>query len=354
MTGKFKYEGLVNKFKKEISSGVLKPAERMPSEPDISKSTGLSRNTIRQAMKELEIGGYLYRIQGKGTFVASRENKSRKIALVLYDSSYSVHPFTGNMIEGIGEVVMKNGYSLEIIAAGVLGDFENEALKGSRYAGFILGSYRFSREIIAKMIEKNIPFVFAKNYLPGLKINAVLIDYKDGGKMVMEHLLALKHTKIALLNAGDIPISKDFTSGVLEAAGNAGIKFTTENVFDIGFDITRVDSLIDKLAKFTAVITFDDDVAIEVIRTLKQKGKDVPDDIAVTGCNDMPSALLFSPAVTTIRVPIYELGKVAGEQLLNIINGNCMDGNITLSPELIARGSTGINNNVLTTHSMNV
>jgi len=319
------------------------PDDKIPSEPEISEKFGLSRNTIRQTMKELEIAGYIYRIQGKGTFVASRRNKPKKIAIVLSDLNYSVHPFTNRMIQGIGEVVAGKGYSLDIIATGTENDIEQEILRGAKYAGFIIGSFHFPSDILGRMITENIPFVFAKNYIPGMKVNAVLVDYKKAGKIACEHLLSLGHRKIALLNAGKIPISADFTDGVKEAAANAGISVGSGNIFEAA-DIQKSAFLIDKLMKFTAIITFDDDIAVELAGELRKSGKKVPRDISVVGCNDMQSARLFSPAITTIRIPIYELGKIACEQLLNIIDGSVMEGSIVLEPELIIRESTSIYN----------
>ena len=343
----FKYENLLKNLKNQIDSGLFLPDDKIPSEPEISEKYGLSRNTIRQAMKELEIAGYIYRIQGKGTFVASREHKPKKIAVVLYDLDYSVHPFTGRMIQGIGEVAAQREYSLEIIATGTKDNIEQEILSGATYAGFIIGSLDFPSAILGRMITENIPFVFAKNYIPGMKVNAVLVDYKKAGKLACEHLLSLGHKKIALLNAGKIPISADFTAGVKDAAANADICIREEDIFEMTPDIQKSPFFIDKLMKFTALIVFDDDIAVEIIRSLDTNGKKVPGDISVVGCNDMPSSRLFVPAITTSRIPIYELGKIACEQLVNIIDGTVMEDNIVLEPEFIIRESTSICNSTL-------
>lgn len=67
------YLQLKNKIKKEIRSGVLKPGDKIPSETQMQKEYGMSRVTVRNAMAELEVEGYIIKVQGKGSFVAQSD-----------------------------------------------------------------------------------------------------------------------------------------------------------------------------------------------------------------------------------------------------------------------------------------
>lgn len=336
---RYKYETLLAYLKNNIESGVWGTEYKVPSEPEISKQFNLSRNTIRQAMGELERSGLLYRIRGKGTFVASKRSRlSNKIALVLYDLGYMTHPFTGQMIKGAGEFLERRGYALEILATGNLKD--SELFADSRYAGFIFGAHQTERRIVAKAIEKNLPFVFAKNYLPGLKINAVLFDYKKAGYMLAEHLLALGHKKIALLAAGEAPISFEFIKGVQEAFALQEQELKKADVFNVGFSLEKGNELLNQLLPYSALITIDDNIAIELVKLFNAIGKNIPRDISITGCNDVEIASVFQSGITTVRLPIYDLGVKAAEKLLDIINGEQAHENVILSPELVVRGST--------------
>lgn len=338
---RYKYESLIKSIKAKIESGKLAPGEKIPSEPQISKELNLSRNTIRQALKELELKGYLYRVQGKGTFVASRSaKKSNKIALVLYDLNYAVHPFTGEMIKGIGEILAKDGYALEILATGDFESFNDELMDNSRYAGFIVAAQQIERENIANMIVSDIPFVMAKNYIPGLKINATLFNYEKAGYMAARHLLSLKQTKIALLNAGNTSISTEFTNGVKRAFKENAVELNENNIFNIAFEPENISRHIDNLAVYSGIISFDDNIAFQIITKLKDLGVKVPDDISVIGCNDIQAASTFSPTLSTIRLPIIELGRISASKLLSIIKGDPQEGNVVLEPELVIREST--------------
>jgi GntR family transcriptional regulator, arabinose operon transcriptional repressor len=344
----FKYQELKNFFIHRIRSGELSHNARLPSEPELTKRYNLSRNTIRQAMKELENEGYLYRVRGKGTFVKTKNPEvSKKIALIIFDTEYSTHPLVAGMIRGLDTVFSEHGYMLDILASHRTG-LEADIMKlANNYDGFIIGAWQIDKNIIKTLMQKGIPHLFVKNYFPGLKENAVLIDFEKAGNMIVEHLAKFGHKNIALLYAGEkINLSRDFKIGVMTACLDNGIKMRQENIIDIGFTCDRVKKAVDFLLesddRVSAIITLDDDIAGMVIQQLGSKGLKVPEDISVTGCNDMPIASLISPRLTTLSVPINELGRKSAEILLKRLDGELVNfKGLKLEPQIIIRESTG-------------
>ena len=67
------YLQLKNKIKREIRTGILKPGDKIPSEAQLQKEYGMSRVTVRNAMEELTVEGYIIKVQGKGSFVAQSD-----------------------------------------------------------------------------------------------------------------------------------------------------------------------------------------------------------------------------------------------------------------------------------------
>ncbi|MDD5598525.1 MAG: GntR family transcriptional regulator [Victivallaceae bacterium] len=343
----FKYQKLKEYFVHNIRNGKLTDNTRVPSEPELMKQYSLSRNTIRQTMKELENAGYLYRVRGKGTFVRTAHPEvSQKIALIIFDSKYSAHPLVRGMICGIDEVLSRNGYLLDILASrrsGLEADINRLAVS---YAGFLIGAWQIDKNIVRSFIQKHIPHIFVKNYFPGVQENAVMIDFENAGKTAAEHLAKLGHRNLALFYAGEnINISRDFKAGVVTACLDHGIRLRHENIIDLGFNCDKVTAAVDFLSgsreRVSAIITMDDDIAASAVRRLEENGLTVPDDISVTGCNDMPIASLVSPALTTVAIPIEELGRKAAEILVKRLKGE--GGNfkgLKLFPELIVREST--------------
>jgi GntR family transcriptional regulator of arabinose operon len=346
-TKPFKYQKLKEYFIRSIRKGSLEHGARVPSEPELIKQYKLSRNTIRQAMKELENEGYVYRIRGKGTFVkVKRDEGSKKIALIIFDIEQATHPLVTKMIRGIDLVLSDHGYALDVLASNRT-ELEADVPKLiNDYAGFIIGAWQIDKSILAELEQKNSPYLFIKNYLPEMKNKAAVIDFKKGGMLVAKHLAMLGHKNIALLYAGDsLNISSDFKDGVVTTCVANGVVLKNDNIIDIGFASesanTAVDFLINSDDCVSAIITFDDDIAAVVVQRLKASGLRVPEDISVTGCNDMPIASLLSPALTTVSIPVDKLGSESAKILLKLVDGKLKEfKGLKLSPEIVLRKST--------------
>lgn len=78
------YEQIMEEYRRQIVSGAIKPDERLPSVRELSVALSINLNTIQRAYRELEVGGYIYSIPGKGSFAAARENveQGRRTALL--------------------------------------------------------------------------------------------------------------------------------------------------------------------------------------------------------------------------------------------------------------------------------
>ncbi|OGV63780.1 MAG: hypothetical protein A3K19_05040 [Lentisphaerae bacterium RIFOXYB12_FULL_65_16] len=337
-----KHGALARRFRQRIRSGALKPDQALPSEPKIARDLGVSRNTIRQAMRDLEHEGLIYRVQGKGTFVRARGSVRRTVALVLHDIAYTTHPFTSAMIRGLGEALENGGYSLDILPCGRDEDRANLSGLAKSYDGFLLGSASMDKQTVARLIAEELPFVFVKNYLPDLKINAVLLDYVQAGRLAAEHLIGLGNRQIGLIYAGEATaISRDFRLGVETACTAHGLTLAPENIHDAGLSVNAIQEIIPSVHDVTGLIIMDDELAVTAIQALAAAGKTVPRDMSVVGCNDMLIASMSSPKLTTVRLPVTELGRQAASRLMALIEQPSLPSdNTMLEPELVVREST--------------
>ncbi len=94
-------------------------------------------------------------------------------------------------------------------------------------------------------------------------------------------------------------------------------------------------------AEFDAVFSGDDDSAAGAMTALLQAGKRIPQDVAVVGFDDVPIARYLRPALTTIRVPIEQVGREGVRQLVRLIRGQQAEALVLLRTELIIRESCG-------------
>ena len=348
-TSKFKYQKLKTYIIELIRTCALDVNQAIESEPVLVTKFNLSRNTVRQALQELENEGYVYRVHGKGTFVKSCSPAvSKKIALILFNSSYTMHPVTERMIRGIDSALQEKGYTLDILAGKRGNDEENINRLAEQYAGILIGAYQIDELTVNGIRRKRIPHLFIKNYRPDQREEALIIDFERGGYLAAEHLAQLGHRELALFFGGDdIQIAADFKHGVIKACLKYGLKLPQENIFVSGFGVApdvlkSAEELLGRQRCPTGIITMDDLLAVEIIMLAQQKDLAVPGDISIIGCNDGDLARLFAPSLTTVRIPTFELGQQAAASLIDIVNnGNLPQRTEALEPELIIRNSSG-------------
>jgi DNA-binding LacI/PurR family transcriptional regulator len=98
--------------------------------------------------------------------------------------------------------------------------------------------------------------------------------------------------------------------------------------------------------RFNAVFAGDDDLAVSVISALRNAGLKVPEDVAVVGFDDQRFARLLVPALTTVHAPTEEVGWVAGQQMLKLLDGQPADCMSVLPTEVVIRQSCGCSGNI--------
>ena len=198
-----KYQALKETLIEQIRAGAFAEEFPIPSEAELSAKYSVSRNTVRQAMKELENEGYLYRARGKGTFIRNVSSlSSRKIALLLSDSRDLCHPVTMKMVSALSETLEQSGFLLDILASHRTFQEENLARLATNYAGFVLGTYRLDAMTVAELDKLAIPHLFVKSYLPGRDDPAVRIDFAKAGALAAQHLIECGCRTLGLVYPG--------------------------------------------------------------------------------------------------------------------------------------------------------
>ena len=345
-TPKYKYQNLKDYLIAKIRWGGLAGSGRLDSEPQLCERFSLSRNTIRQAIQELENEGYVYRIHGKGTFIRNATPvNSRKIALMIYDTAYMAHPVTGGLIRGIDETLSRNGYILDILASKRSFHDENLMRLAESYAGFLIGTYQLDELMLAELEKISLPHLFVKNYPMNHDVHAARINFTHAGFLAAEHLIRTGCGNLALIYSGDrIAISAEFKEGVYSAALEHGARLRRENIFIADFsDRLAIPEICAELLRHEdrpdGMICASDELAIALLAELKRHGVSVPGDISVIGCNNTENSTLTTPPLSTVDIPVMELGRRSADLLLRMIHGETAQPEL-LEPSLVIRGST--------------
>ena len=287
-----------------------------------------------------------------------RRRRTRTVGVLAYDLS---DPFCLPILRGIQDGLQPAAYLPLLMDAQTqrkLFDTYLRMILEQRAEGVIvIASWVFEEAKLLVDIEKNsVPIVIVGRDMTRMKINSILVDNEEGGTMALRHLHELGHRKIAVIRGPDVLFdSKPRWAGVCRGARECGIKLDPRLVFrlpafagpNLGFEggVQFAANLLATKLECTAVLAFDDLTALGVIRGLTDAGMRIPEDCSVVGFDDILQAAVATPAITTVRQPLRDMGLLATEWVLNALAAQgSSETRATLrhtsQPELIARNSS--------------
>ena len=329
---------------------VAKLAQVSPSTVSrvISDSKQISDETkkrVRIAMEEL---GYYPNLIARSLITKS----SQTLGLIMSRSTETAFssPFFSEVIRGISKAVQNRQYSLLLATAE---NYKEEAkqcmkmIKEKRVDGVILLASRVEDDLIAQLSLDEYPFVVVGRAPSGTGIYSVNNDNIQAAYNVVRHLLNLGHREIAFLNGPqDYIFCHDRYEGYVMAFREFGLEIIQEYVIETdlqqenGYFYTK--ELLALAKPPTAIFAIDDMMALGAYRAIKENQLKIPDDIAVVGFNNDHFSSLVSPPLTTVRIPIYEMGINAAEMMMDLLGGKrVIPPQRILSSELIIRDSCG-------------
>jgi LacI family transcriptional regulator, galactose operon repressor len=177
-------------------------------------------------------------------------------------------------------------------------------------------------------------------------IPAVSAANASGARAAAEHLLSVGHRRIgAVTGPPDWMASSERLNGYRSALAAAGVLPAPELVVESDFSIesgeAAAGSLLDLPERPTAIFGFNDNVAIGALRAAAARGLGVPDDLSVVGFDDSEQSGLVTPALTTVRQPLAEMGRMAVSQLLRLLDRRRVEAmSVELATRLVVRAST--------------
>ncbi len=301
-----------------------------------------TRRRVTEAAVQL---GYRANLQAS----ALRRGRSGIIGVIVADLN---NPFIGPVIRGIAHglggrgllpIMTENGDSSDELA--VICD----KMLSQRVDGIITTAGRYRDRTLLKNVAAEVPTVLAVRQLPGSGIPAVAHDDTAGGRMAAEHLISLGHTRLAqLMGPEDIWSFEGRAIGFRDAAASVAAECvdlqaaarlpTIEAGRVLAAEYLRLPE-----PRPTAIFAHNDSIAIGVIDALRRVGIGCPRDVSIVGFNDVPLSDMLTPALTTVRLPGYDLGRMAAGMVVSHIDGegDQSAGNVVLTPELVVRSSTG-------------
>lgn len=307
----------------------------------INGNANVSPETLMKVTKAIQELNYRPNLLGRDL----RRTRSERVLVLLPNIS---NPFYSEIVKGIEDVANRNGYS--IMLCNTDSDIKRERtyikmLKTRLADGAILMASEMSCEELTEL-SKEVLIVQCCEYKEGVPLPHVSIDNEKAAYKATNHLISLGHRKIAFIGADNQFLSSNLReTGYKRALSDAGIEINPEYICygDYGYKsgLRNMKKLLILPERPTAVFCISDVMAIGAIRCAMEENLKVPDDLAVCGFDNIHFSWMFTPSITTISQPMYDLGCTAMDALINIIEGKSIETmNYFLEHELIIRGST--------------
>ena len=339
------------------SPGGAKRMRRQLSIKDIARLAKVSHPTVSRALqnsplvnaktaakirKIAEDAGYRASAVARGLVT----RKTRTIGLVVTTVD---DPFAGEVALGIEQAANDHGYSVFLANSNAEPERERKMVQTfaeQRVDGIVVTSSRVGSSYLPLLADLMVPIVLVNDQYPGEFVHSVMIENVVGSRAAANHLIALGHRRIAYIgDRSGYQSDKERSTGYREALTNAGIEFDQE--LTVAGDsrpeaaIEAVNQLLELRHPPTAICCYNDMTALGAMRAIHAHGLRVPDDVSVTGFDDLFFASYLAPPLTTVRQPMRRMGQMAMENLLKLMSGEDSVPQIRVEAELIVRGSTG-------------
>ncbi len=317
-------------------------------DPSTTRVSDDSKVRIRVAAAELD-----YRPHVFARSLSSR--KSAMIAILIpFDLPYFRSTFLNEALCGIQSVLFERGYNFVFIPSRGNNStviLRSQLERGRGYDGYIIFGTRACtvadmRANVEEMQKGGVPFAVLNMPDLGCDINQV-VNVTPRDASAVRCLLEQGHERILLM--GGRAQAPDTEQGIREyreifadrsLAADEGLFLNGD--YEEVVARSQILQALDRGLVFTAVYCLTDTMALGVYEALAERGLRVPADVSVIGKNDSFFARFMSPPLTSVRVPMFEAGRLGSESLLRSIEGGEAPRKIFVKNELILRLSTAI------------
>jgi len=340
-----------------IASGQIRPGDRLPPVRQLAEHLAISVNTVRSVYQALEANGLTATRHGAGTRVLERdarplaqiaaEMRSHTVGVILPSLA---NPFYHPFLDGVEAVAHRD---LTMLFVCNTHDDPSEAwryfaqLSAKHVDGIIVVSHDTSEFLAGGVSAPLLPVITVD--WPGAAGYAVSLDLAGAGYQATRHLLSHGHRRVGLITwerkrANVLLVN----AGYRQALREAGITFDPALIarvpaFDVAAGAEGARRLLALSPSPTAIFAIADMLAVGAMTAIKKAGLRIPQDVALAGFNDIPTAALVDPPLTTVVAPARDMGIQAMCMLKDLIAGQPpAQAQVVLPISLMIRASCGV------------
>lgn len=321
-----------------------------PTIYDVAKLAGVNPSTVSRALNS---PGRINEKTEAKVHAAARElryrlnpmaralptGRTNTLGLILSDIT---NPMIAGIVRGAERAAAEHGYTLVLAESQESGDLEATAIDRivPSVDGMVLAASRLDDERILQLADER-PLVLINRAVEG--VEAVIGDVEPGIDEAVAHLHLLGHERIVYLSGPQTSwMSRHREAVIRQVAARRGvaIEVVGPNVPTLEMGAEALPRLVAMGA--TAVVAYNDVMAIGLVRAAGQQGLELPAEMSIVGFDDIFGADFTSPPLTTVRMPLMNLGDLAVRRLLDMLRGE--DEPARVEPpvsQLVIRGSSG-------------
>ncbi|MER3386412.1 MAG: LacI family DNA-binding transcriptional regulator [Microcella pacifica] len=297
--------------------------------------------TLRRVQKAAKSLGYVPNVMARGL----RTRLSMTVGVIIPDLTNPIFP---PVIRGIENYLSPRGYTALLANTDSRDALERSAVNSlleRQVDGFLIATGVEDHPIIPALFERAIPAVMVNRDAGNVPYPLVSGNNAAGVTAAVAHLKELGHRRIIhLAGPSNFSTSRIRAESFVRACHEAHVQGTVIDVPSLSAEDGEksVDALLAERQTFTAIQASNDLLALGALRSLRAHGLRCPQDVSVIGFNDMPFAEEFSPGLTTVHVPLQEIGTESARILLDSIESRTISSVAVMLPvSLIVRSSTG-------------
>ena len=304
---------------------------------EIAKLAGVSRSTVSRVINDhpnvrapvRERVWQVIRETGYQPHAAARSlvtRRTRIVGVIIPEALTTLFtdPFFPHLLCGITQACNSRGYQLMLsLFNGPAGPEEmyRRAIGGGHLDGVVVASTRLDDPLIGRLMDDGVPFVMVGRH-PDERVRYIDIDSVAAARMAVDHLARLGHRRIGTITGPlNMPASADRLDGYRRAM--AAHRLPVDDDLIVEGDFTEASGVAAArrllAAAATAIFAANDSMAVGALKVVREGGLQVPKDVALVGFDDLPIAASIQPALTTVRQPIEQMGSMAADLLLSLL-----------------------------------
>jgi LacI family transcriptional regulator len=328
---------------------------------DVAREAGLSQSTVSRALRgDARVAeetrervlaaarrlGYTPSALGRNLV----QRSTRTIGMVVTEIG---NPFYPNLIAPLHDELAELGYRMALFTERLEGDQASasdhlQGLFDHGIDGAVLTTSTLEGDVPRELLRRGLPFVFLTRVVDSIPADSVSVDNALGGSLVAAEVARLGHRHIAaVFGPGNTSTGRDRERGFRAGLRAAGGALDERAVFHAGYTVDAgheaMQAIIALDDRPSVVVCFNDLVAVGALNAARAAGLRVPEDVSITGWDDLPMASWEICQLTTVRQSMHEMARAAARLVVERVEatGPLEPRRVLFDPELVLRRTLG-------------